>query len=143
MPQPNTRVQNAQIIVDLGDRPHRRPGVPAAGFLLDRDRRAQPVDPVDLGFGHLAQELSRIARQTLDVPPLTFGIKRIKRQRTLARTRDTGQADEFAPRQDQRDIAQIMLARARITMPVSAIPGGLQLRAGTGDPRPAWSTQRG
>ena len=112
MPLPDPGEEHAEIVVDLGDRADRRPRVAAAGLLLDRDRRAQPVDPVDLGLGHLAQELAGVAREALDVPPLPLGIERVKRQRALARARDAGQADQLAPRQDQRDVAQVVLARA-------------------------------
>ena len=46
---------------------------------------AEPVDPVDLGLGHLAEELPGVAGKALDVPPLPLGIQRVERQRALAR----------------------------------------------------------
>ena len=111
VPLPDPGEEHPQIVVDLGDRADRRPRVPAAGLLLDRDRGAQPVDPVDLGLGHLAQELPGVAREALDIAALALGIERVERQRALARARDARQADQLAPRQHQRDVAQVMLAR--------------------------------
>ena len=79
--------QDAEVVVDLGDRADGAARVPAAGLLLDRDRRAEPVDPVDLGLGHLAEELAGVAGEALDVPPLPLGVQRVERQRALARAR--------------------------------------------------------
>ena len=110
MPLPDPGKKHPQIVVDLGDRADRRPRVSAARLLLDRDRRAQPVDPVDRRLGHLAQKLPGIAREALDVPALALGIERVKRQRALARARDARQADQLAPRQHQRHVAQVVLA---------------------------------
>ena len=110
VPLPDPGKEHPQVVVDLGDRADRRPRVPPAGLLLDRDRRAEPVDPVDLGLGHLAQELPGVAREALDIPPLALGIERVKRQRALARARDAGQADQLAPRQHQRHVAEVVLA---------------------------------
>ena len=58
-----TRVQKAQIVVDLGDRAHGRTGIVGGRFLFDRDRRRQAIDVVDVGFLHHGQELPRIGRQ--------------------------------------------------------------------------------
>ncbi len=101
MPLPDPGIEHPQIVVDLGDRADRRPRVAPAGLLLDRDRGTQSVDPVDLGLGHLAQKLARIARKALDIAALALGIERVKRQRALARARHARQADQFTPRQDQ------------------------------------------
>ena len=122
MPLPDPGKQHAQIIVDLGDRADGRPRVAAAGLLLDRDRRAQPVDPVDLGLGHLPQELPGVAREALDVAALPFGIKRVERQRALARARDAGQADQLARAAGRSETSRRLCSRApRITMS-DAIP---------------------
>ncbi len=97
--------QDAEVVVDLGDRADGAPGVPPAGLLLDRDRRAEAIDPVDLGLGHLAQELASVARQALDVTPLPLGIKRVEREARLARAADAREADQGPSRQVERDVA--------------------------------------
>ena len=47
--------QQPQIVVDLGDRAHRRSRVAARRLLIDRDRRRQTLDEVDVGLVHLAR----------------------------------------------------------------------------------------
>src|SRR5439155_18070490 len=73
---------------------------------------AEPVDLVDLGLGHLPQELARVAREALDVPPLALGVQRVEGERALARARDAGEADERAAREGQGDVAEVVLAGA-------------------------------
>ena len=80
MPLADPGEEDAEVVVDLGDRPDGAPGVPAAGLLLDRDRGAQAVDPVDLGLGHLAEELAGVAGEALDVPPLPLGVEGVEGQ---------------------------------------------------------------
>ena len=70
----------------------------------------RPADVVDVGLGHLAQELPGEARQAFDVPPLPLGIERVERQRALARAADAGQADQLVARQREVDVPQVMLA---------------------------------
>ena len=72
--------QHPQIVINLGDRPHRAAGIPATGLLLDRDRRGEPADQIDLGLGHLPQELPGVARQRFDITPLSLGIQRVERE---------------------------------------------------------------
>ena len=74
------RPEQAQIIVDLGDRADGRARIVSRRLLLDRDRRRQPLDGVDVRLLHQAEELARIRRQRLDVPPLPFGVDRVERQ---------------------------------------------------------------
>src|SRR5205807_8260813 len=44
----NARVQQAKVVVDLGDRAHRRPRVATGPLLIDADGRAQTLDVVDV-----------------------------------------------------------------------------------------------
>ncbi len=79
--------QEPQVVVDLGDRPDGRPRVAAGALLVDRDRRAQAVDLVDVGLLHLAEELAGVGAQALDVAPLALGVDRVERQAALAAAR--------------------------------------------------------
>ncbi len=112
MPLTDPREEHAEIVIDLGDRADGRARVAPGGFLLDRDGGAQAIDPLDLRLGHLAEELPGIAGETLDVTSLPFGIKGIEGERAFARSRDPGKADERTARQVERDIAEVVLARA-------------------------------
>jgi hypothetical protein len=49
------------------------------------ETRRQPLDEVDVGLVHLAEELAGVRRQRLDVPPLALGEDRVERQGRLAR----------------------------------------------------------
>ena len=57
------RPQQAQVVVDLGDRPDRRPRVARGRLLVDRDRRRKTLDRVDIGLVHLPEELACVRRQ--------------------------------------------------------------------------------
>ena len=81
----DAREEQAQVVVDLGDRADGRARVVARRLLLDRDRRRQALDQVDVGLFHELQELPRVGRQRLDVAALAFGVERVERERGLAR----------------------------------------------------------
>ena len=66
---------------------------------------------VDVRLGHLAQKVTRITRQTLDVTSLPLRINRVKCQRTLARPADAGEANQLVARQHHIHVAQIVLPR--------------------------------
>ena len=77
--------QEAQIVVDLGDGADGRARVARGGLLLDRDRRRQAADRIDVGLLHQLEELARVGGQALDVAPLAVGVDGIERERALAR----------------------------------------------------------
>ena len=104
--------EHAQIVVDLGDRAHRRAGIRAAGLLRDRDRRAQPGDQIDVRLGHLPEELAGETGKAFDVAPLPLGIERIEGQRALARAADAGEANQSISGQDKTYVPQIVLSGA-------------------------------
>ena len=58
----DTREQQAQVVVDLGDGADRRARIVRSGLLLDRDRRGEPLDQVDVRLLHELQELARVRR---------------------------------------------------------------------------------
>ena len=74
------REEQPEVVVDLGDRPDRRPRVPARALLVDRDGRRQAVDLVDIGLFHLAQELAGVRAEALDVAPLALRVDRVERE---------------------------------------------------------------
>src|SRR2546426_11497152 len=85
-----SRVQQPQIVVDLGYRADGGARVMARRLLLDGDGRRQALDQVDVGLFHQLQELARVRRQRLDVAPLPFRVQRVEGERALARTREAG-----------------------------------------------------
>ena len=104
------RPQQAQVVVDLGDGPDGRARVARGRLLVDRDRRREPLDRIDVRLVHLPEELAGVGRKRLDVAALPLGVDRVERQRRLARAREPRQHDEGVARQAQRDVLQIVLA---------------------------------
>ena len=105
-------VEQAEVVVDLGDRADRRARVARGRLLVDRDGRRQALDEVDVGLVHLAEELAGVGRQRLDVAALALGVDRVERERRLARARQAGEDDELVARQLERDVLQVVLAGA-------------------------------
>ena len=78
--------QHAEVIIDFRGRGHGTSRIVSAGPLFDGDGGCQPFDAVQIGFGHLFEELASVCRQGLDVFALTFGIDGIEGQRAFARS---------------------------------------------------------
>ena len=112
------REQEAQVVVDLGDRADGRPRVLRRALLVDRDGRRQPVDLVDVGLLHLAQELARVRAQALDVPPLPLGIDGVEREAALAAAGQPGDDDEAITRERDVDVLEVVLARSAHDDPI-------------------------
>ena len=104
--------QQAQVVVDLGDRADGGARVLGGGLLLDGDGRRQPVDVIDVGLLHHLQELARVGRQALHVAPLPLGIDGVEGERGLARARQPREHDQRVARDLEVDILQVVLARA-------------------------------
>ena len=105
-------VEQPQVVLDLGHRPHRRARVAGDRLLLDRDRRRQPLDRVDVRLLHLVQELAGVGREGLDVAPLPLREQRVEGERRLARSRHAGDDDQPLARDLDRDVLQVVLAGA-------------------------------
>ena len=110
--------EQPQVVVDLGDRADGRARVARGRLLVDRDRRAQALDEVDVGLVHLAEELPGVRRQRLDVPPLALGEDRVEGEAGLARAGQPGEDDHRVARQVQVDVAQVVLPRPTNDQPV-------------------------
>ena len=110
--QADAGVEQAEVVVDLGDRADGRPRVAAGGLLVDRDRRRQALDEVDVGLVHLAEELAGVRRQRLDVAALALGVDRVERERRLAGPGQPGEHDERVARQVEDDVLEVVLAGA-------------------------------
>ena len=125
----DARVEQAQVVVDLGNRADRRARIARGRLLIDRDRRREPLDVVDVGLLHLAEELARVRRERLDVAPLALGVNGVEGKRRLAGAREPGDHDQPVARQRQIDVLEVVLARAfdddRIEPARGAVPAGM------------------
>ena len=86
---PDARVEQAQIIVDLGHGADRRARVLRGRLLVDRDRGGKSVDRVNVGLIQLTEEHSRISRERLDKSPMPLGVEGVKGERGLPRARQS------------------------------------------------------
>ena len=107
----DARVEEPQIVVDLGDRADGGPRVPGRRLLVDRDRRREPLDRVDVGLVHLAEELARVGRERLDIASLALGVQRVEGKARLPGSRESGDDDELLARQLDGDVAEVVLPR--------------------------------
>ncbi len=103
-----TRVEQAQVVVDLGDRADGGARVVAGRLLLDRDRRRQALDEVDVGLFHQLQELAGVGRQRLDVAALALGVEGVEGERGLARARQSGDHGQPVARQVEADVPEVV-----------------------------------
>ena len=101
-------VEQAQVVVDLGNGTHGGARVVGRGFLLDGNSRRQAFNGVDIGLFHHRQELPGVGRQRFHIATLTFGIQRVERQGRFAGAGQAGDDDQFVPGQGQVDVLQVV-----------------------------------
>ena len=74
------RIQQLQVVVELGHRADRRARGAYRIGLVDGDGGRDAFDAIHLRPVHAVQELARVGREGLDVAPLAFGVQRIENQ---------------------------------------------------------------
>ncbi len=134
-------VQQAQIVVDLGDRADGRTRVVRGRLLLDRDRRGQALDVVQVRLFHHAEELAGIGRQRLHVTTLAFRVNGVERQRGLARAGQAGDDNELVAGQVEIDVLEVVRPRAADADEIHRHGGsvvGLRLR----EPASGWGNRK-
>src|SRR5690606_13052598 len=100
--------EQPQVIVNLGGGADGRAGIADAVLLTDGDGRRNAVDTVDVRLLHALEELARVGRQRLDVPPLPLGVDGVEGQRGLAGPADPREDDQRARGQRQVDILEVV-----------------------------------
>ena len=108
----DARPQQAHVVVDLGDGADGGARVLRRGLLLDRDRRRQAVDLVDIRLLHHLEELARIGRERLDIAPLALGIDGVEGERGFAGAGQAGEHHELVAGNLDVDVLEIVFARA-------------------------------
>ncbi len=104
-------VEQAQVVVDLGDGADGGAGAAAGGLLLDGDGRAEPLDRVHVGPLDLVEKLARVGRERLHIAALALGVDGVEGERALARAGEAGDHRERVAGDAHIDVAQIVLAR--------------------------------
>ena len=103
------RPENFHVVADLG---HRADGAARGAdgvALFDGDGWRDAFDAVHLRLVHAIKELPRVGREGFDVTPLAFGVKRVERERTFARTAQASDDDEPVQRQIEIKVLEIVM----------------------------------
>jgi len=104
------RPEQAHIVVNLGHGGDGRARIARSGLLLDRDRRRQALDMLDIGLLHHLEKLARIGGQALDIASLPLGIDGVEGETGLAGAGQAGDHDQLLARKLDIDALEIMLA---------------------------------
>ena len=105
------RPAQPQEVHHLGERSDRRTSRVARRLLVDRHRRGQPLDLVDLGLLHAAEELTSVRAEALEEPALPLLVDRVVGEARLARPRDPRERRQGVPRELEVDVLQVVLPR--------------------------------
>ena len=105
-------VEQAEVVVDLGDGADGGAGAAGGGLLLDGDGGGEAVDGVDVGALHLVEELAGVGGEGFDVAALAFGVDGVEGEGGLAGAGEAGDHGEGVARDADVDVTQIVLARA-------------------------------
>ena len=98
------RVEQTQVVINLGDRGDGGFFSALAETLLDGDGRRNAGDIVDVGPRHDFEKLARVGGQAVEVAPLAFGVNDVEGERRFARAAQTGEDDETVARNIQADV---------------------------------------
>ena len=72
------RVEEFEVVVDLGEGADGGTGGADRVFLLDGDGGRDAIDPVNIGLIHAVEELPDVRRECFDVAPLALGVEGVK-----------------------------------------------------------------
>ena len=136
-------VEQPQEVVDLGQRRDRALAAAAARALLDRDRRRDAEDRVDVRARRGLHELARVGVQRFEIAALPFGEQDVERERALAAAGHAGDDGEAVARDRDVDALQVVLARVvdadrlahRRRQPTHRLARAVALRTATATPR--------
>jgi hypothetical protein len=112
MRHPGPGPEQAEIVVDLGNRADGGAGILAGGLLLDRDGGRKSLDRVHVGLLHQPEELAGVGGERLDVAPLSLGIDGVEGERRLARPGEAGDDGQAVTGDRYGDVLEVVLACA-------------------------------
>ena len=109
---PDPRPEQPQVVVDLGHGADRRARVARGRLLVDRDRRREALDRVDVGLLHQTEELPRVGGERLHVAALPLGVDRVEGKARLAGPGEAGYDDQRVPGELEVDVLEVVLPGA-------------------------------
>ncbi len=104
-------VQQAKVVVDLGNGGERAAWPGGGGMLRDAKGRRQALDQVDVGPLHLLEQGAGLARQCLEVAPTSLGVDRVEGERAFPGAAHPGEHGKPAARQVEVQTLQVVRAR--------------------------------
>ena len=104
------RVEQPQVVVDLGRGADRGARGPDRVLLLQGHGRADLLDTIDVGAVDPIEEHPRVGRQRLDVAPLPLGEERVEGQGGFAGAGDAGDDGEPIVGNLEGDVLEVVLA---------------------------------
>jgi len=105
------RIEQAEVIIDFGERTDSASGIGSATALVNSNGRLQAGDAIYIGSVELPEKLPGMKRERLDVLPLSFSEDGIESERTFPAAARTGNDDELIPRDFQRQIFEVVRPR--------------------------------
>ena len=106
------RVEQAEIVVDLGGGGDGRTGIGRRDALLNRDSRGEPFDVVHIGLLHLIQKLPSVSREAFDILALPFRKESVEGERGFARAAHACHHHKLVARNFDIKVPQVVLAGA-------------------------------
>lgn len=103
-------IEQAEVIIYLSYGSYSASRVVADASLVDRHGGTQTFNLIHIWFFQLAEKLSRIGRQRLNIAPLPLGEYCVERQRGLSRSREPCDHHELVSWDLDVDILQVMFA---------------------------------
>ncbi len=105
-------VKEPQVIVNFCNRPDGTARAAACGFLIDRNRRAESFDGIDIRTFHLVEKLTGVGGQRFHIAALPFRVDRVERERGLPGPAQSGNHGQRISRNADADIPKVMLTGA-------------------------------
>ncbi len=106
------RVEEAQVVVDLGDGADGGARVLAGGLLLDRDGGGEPLDRVHVRLLHQPEELPGVGGEGLDVAALALGVDGVEGEGRLAGSGEAGDDGQGPAGDLDVDVAEVVFPRS-------------------------------
>ena len=104
--------EQPEIVLNLRHRAHGGAGVVAGGFLVDRNRRRQPLNGIHIGLVHLAEKLAGVSREALHVTPLALGEDRVEGEGALTTAAHAGEHHQAVAGDGEINVLEVVLAGA-------------------------------
>ena len=106
----DARPEQTHVVVNFGDGADGRAGVLGGGLLVDRHRRGETLDEVDIGLVDLAQEHAGVGGERFDVAALTLRKDGVEGEGGLTGAGEAGEDDHRITRDGEVYVLEVVFA---------------------------------